>query len=157
MEIIKSKTFKIIVSILGLIIAYNLTEIYLIRNFEYSGESYRKGFGHILSENFEKGSFFIFTRELLTSFFFSSIIYFLSQKNIRIIFKKIIVPIWIVILIVVTVFVGMKIYDVYIWNYDRKDRIIEISLTWYTRALGFLISYLIITKYMLSEKGKHNS
>ncbi|MFK7002121.1 hypothetical protein V3Q90_07190 [Flavobacterium oreochromis] len=155
MEIIKSKTFKIIVSVLGLIISYKLTEIYLVRNFNYFGESYRKGLGHILTENFAKGSFFIFTRELLTSLFFSSVIYFLIQNNIRTIFKKFIVPIWVLILLAVTIFVGIKKYDIYIWNYDRKDRIIEISLTWYTRALGFLISYLIITKYMLSEKEKH--
>jgi hypothetical protein len=154
MEIIKSRTIKIIASILGLIISFYLSEIYLESNFNDFGESYRKGFGSLLWENFAKGSFFVFTRELLISLFFSSFIYFIIQNNIKNIFKKIVVPIWILILLAVTIFVGIKINDINTWNYNLKYRIIEISLTWYTRAFGFLISYLIITKYALPENEK---
>ena len=155
MEIIESKTFKIIISILGLVISYILTEHYLEHNFAYSGESYRKGLGHILNENIAKGSFFIFIRELLASLFFSAIFYFLIQNKIKTVFKKVLTPIWILILLVVTIYVGIEIYDIYTSNYVRNDRIIEISLTWYSRALGFFLSYLIITKYLFCNKEKY--
>lgn len=155
MEILNSKTFKILICLLGLTISYYLSELYLSSNFEYFGESYRKGLGHLLWENFTKGFFFVFTKELLLSFFLSSIIYFSIGNEIHSISKKIILPIWILILIPITIYIGIKVYDVYSWGYDGKNRIIEISLTWYTRALGFYISYLLISKLVHIEREKH--
>ena len=155
MKIIKTKIFKIVVSFICLIISYLLTEEYLKNNFEDLGESYRKGFGGILWENLEKGLFFIFTREFLTFFFLSSIIYFILGTIGRLFFKKVIFPIWIFILFLVTTYVGMKVYDTYFGDYgNRNNRLLEIFVMWYTRALGFLVCYKIITKYKLSEKVK---
>jgi hypothetical protein len=146
-----NKNFKIMVNIIlyvaGLIVIHYLTNLFLISNFEYDGESYYEGYGHILLENFWKGIFFIIIRQLPISILLSH--FFVKEALLshskRLVFKALIY-ISLIILALVFIYAGIKTYDVISWGYDRWDRITEITLTWSLRVIGLLLGYFLAAR-----------
>src|SRR6187455_524945 len=57
----------ILIGLLSLILTFYLTDLYLKQNFDFKGEAYMKGPGHLIRENFWKAVLFLVTRHLLVS------------------------------------------------------------------------------------------
>jgi len=138
----KIKVINYIFWIVLLILSLYMTDLYLRLNFSYDGESYYKGAGHLLREDFWKAIFFIVAQQLLISTILFYLI-FISVNGLmrKWIFKSLII-IWSLIIGLVLIYAGIKIYDLYNSDFSNKERIIEIVLTWIVRLTGFVIGYI---------------
>lgn len=130
-----------LIGFITLFLSFYLTELYLKQNFEYGGEAYMKGAGHLLQEDFWKVILFLSTRNLLVSISCFFLLFGLVGRESRKQFFKVL---FYVAIAVVAVTLGYMIYQVsniIKEDYDREDRIIEIALTWLLRAAGFFFGF----------------
>ena len=145
----KEKVIISAVAILGSITTYYFTQVYLQANFDYSGEAFYKGEGHLLRENLAKGILFIVLRNLFCCAFLALLAFLLvpNKRTLYLTFG----------ILLVAIFIFLLLYTVYEWtnivdpNFDRKERILEIELTWLSRGLGFILSYQV-SKYFLFKE-----
>ncbi|MES2545300.1 MAG: hypothetical protein V4548_10470 [Bacteroidota bacterium] len=140
------KIVLILCCFIAIILSYCLTEYYLTTNFLDLGEAYKKGEGHLLDENFNKGLFFIISRGILIFFFTSSILFLIFEKNLKP-FLKFTLVIWGVILLIEFLYFGLKIYDVFYHDYENINRLIEMFTNILSEFSGFLLGYFVILKY----------
>jgi hypothetical protein len=142
----RQKAGKILIffgGVVALVLTYYLSEVYLEALFSYDGEVYRKGHGHLLREDFWKALLFITTRQLLASTILSFLWFSVfSPESRRQLFRGLS---FMALAAVITV-LGYAVYQVMNISsegYDRKDRVIEITLTWWLRVTGFYTGYRI--------------
>lgn len=140
----RQKAYKILAFLGGVVVlihTYYLTEAYLEAVFAYGGEAYRKGPGHLLREDFWSALLFITTRHLLASTILSFLWFILFSPESRRQLFRALSFIALAIVIIVLAYALYQFVKVYSEGYDRKDRVIEITLTWLLRTTGFYAGY----------------
>ncbi len=137
----KSKFLSILLCSVGVLLTLYFTNVFLTQNFQDDGESYMKGFGHLLQENITKGILFVIIQNLLLCYFISMCIFLQVPPNNRKNAHKILFATAATILFVTISYTIYQLYNVYSNGYDRIDRIIEIALTWTSRVLGLYLGY----------------
>lgn len=128
---------------MALVLTYYLTEVYLEVLFSYGGEAYRKGPGHLFREDFWKALLFITTRQLLASTLLSFLWFSVfSPESRRQLFRGLS---FLALAAVITVlaYAVYQFINISSEGYDRKERVIEITLTWWLRVTGFFVGYRI--------------
>src|SRR4051812_47478715 len=73
-----NRTIITLTLIVGVILIYYLSNLYLKNNFPYAGEAYMKGSGHLLSEDFTKAIIFLIIRHFVAAVFLFSLVFLLS-------------------------------------------------------------------------------
>ena len=142
----RQTAFKILAflgGVVALVYSYYLTEVYLEAVFAYGGEAYRKGPGHLLREDFWSALLFITTRHLLAGTILSFLWFSVFAPESRSQLFRGFSFIALTIVIIVTAYTVYQFAKIYSGGYDRKDRVIEISLTWLLRVAGFYAGYRI--------------
>jgi hypothetical protein len=145
---ITRKILFIVLGLVGIILSYYLTSLYLRNNFYDAGEAYHKGAGHLLQENFGKGVAFISLRHLMASTLLFTMFFSLVNTSSRRLSIKILTIIATAIMILVLTYACLKYFEAR--NYQRTadqmhifNRTLEIVLTWTCNVLGIFMGYVI--------------
>lgn len=143
---IKKRIIKLVLGVFLLLLTIYLTNLYLKTNFAYSGESYYKGSGLLLREDFWKAIFFLTMQQFLISSIVFYLIFSLVNRLTKRWLYRFLVVVWSVIIGLVLIYTGLKIYDLFYSDFTNKEKLIEIVLTWFFRALGFVLGYVFANK-----------
>jgi cellulose synthase/poly-beta-1,6-N-acetylglucosamine synthase-like glycosyltransferase len=144
-----SKKFELLVVIVIIILAplgmlgHLQSEHMLLTQFANNGEEFRKGLGHILSENFEPGLKFLTIRYISIAIIFCPVfvIAIVSHKRFMTILNIIITLFF----IAFCIYIGEKTWSININQWDGTNRLIEISIRYGSFLFVYLISFLSIT------------
>lgn len=131
----KSNLLFFIIYTFGIATTFYLTNIFLKTNFYQNGESFMKGYGHLLDENKPKGIIFVLTLNFFVSYFISSILYNLIEIVNYKALDKILLVLGFTILFCTLIYVFFQLNNSYI----NTNRIVEITITWTSRLFGILI------------------
>lgn len=128
----------IVVSMLGL-----LKSVQLLAEFNYNGESYKKGYGHILSENFDEGIRFLFIRNLSLALIacFSAVLFFVNNKRKV---RNTVNFIALGIILIVAAFLLSKFYDIHYNGWDGINRTIEMGIMWVCWAPSYFLAFVSV-------------
>lgn len=123
---------------------------FLESNFAYQGESFFKGYGHILIEKPKQGLIFVIAVNLISPISIFYLFFLLLEKEVQVITYKILRIVAFLILTLTVSFVGIKLGDITNYMLTGNERLVEIIFTWPLRVLGFLLGYQLIklTKLM---------
>ena len=136
-----NSTISILTLIVGLVLTYYFSNLYLENNFPYAGEAYMKGAGHLLSEDFTKAIIFLLSRHLVASAFLFSLVFLLSIPVHRVTLFRIFNSVALTALSIIIIYTVYKLFDISSNGYyDQLNRVIEISLTWILRIAGMYIA-----------------
>src|SRR5690606_1509372 len=125
---------------------------YLESNFAHQGESYFKGYGHLLREDMAKGLFYVslmsFVPVLMLSFFFFQLL----EKESQLIAYKIMRILALLVLALTLLYAFDKISEFRIGDTRQDARVIEISTTWILRVAGFFCGYSLLKTVKKNNK-----
>jgi|GEM_PF-6294454 len=147
-----------LIGFITLFLSFYLTDLYLKQNFEYRGEAYMKGAGHLIQEDFWKAILFLSTRHLLVSTSCFYLFFGLAGNDSRRQLYKVLFYVAIAVVVVTLGYTIYQISNIITEGYDREDRIIEIALTWLLRATGFFLGYRLANSiFEHSSRKKYDS
>jgi hypothetical protein len=131
--------FLLILVVFGEIANFEFLEV----NFRDNGETFLKGYGHILEEDYSKGLIFIiFNSSLISLFVGILVIGFIVFNDQQWINKGVLYLSGLVVFILI-IYGLIQLMSYYYDKYINKERIIEITVTWISVTIGVNLSYWI--------------
>ncbi|WP_207435444.1 hypothetical protein [Sabulibacter ruber] len=127
---------------------------FLKTNFSYQGEAAMKGYGHLLEENFPKGLFVVISGNLVLSTLITHQFFLLLEREVQVIAYKLLRVAALLILALLLAYLGVKIQEGLSAPLLHHTRLIDLTLTWVLRILGFFQGYWL-TK-MVCTYSKHS-
>ena len=141
----KNRCFKKFLALLAIWGILFFTELFLKTQFKYQGESFFKGYGHILREDFWKGILFLtFWHVSITAIIFYLLALIFGRKAQKLLFSfAILFGALIVLGTILSMFYKME--EAFKNNYYML-RVIEIILTWYLWFAGLIFGLWLYRK-----------
>jgi hypothetical protein len=135
------KGLKILISVVLLGLTFYLTDWFLKENFSDNGEAYLKGAGHLLQEKFWSGLFFLVVRHLTVSALLFYLLFIIVGENGKAQAFHLLRWVAFTTLATLLVFLIYQASNIVSKDYDRKERIFEIGVTWFLRVAGFFVGF----------------
>ncbi|WP_192820948.1 hypothetical protein [Rufibacter sp. LB8] len=135
----KILSFGVVTLILvGLVL---LLSNFLKSNFDYQGEAFYKGHGHIIRENPTKGLAFIIGANFAPPILATYLFFQLFEKYVKELAYKILRVLILLITFIVLIYGFVKSAETTDFHLIDNARTVEIVLTWTLRTAGFFIGY----------------
>jgi hypothetical protein len=110
--------------------------------FTEGGESISKGYGHILSENFEDGLLFLISRYTSLSMMFSFSLLIVFNGNLKL--RRLTNILLRLVFIVAALYLIAKSIDIRYNNYDGINRITEVGIIWLCWATSYFFAFVSV-------------
>ncbi|KAA3439514.1 hypothetical protein [Rufibacter hautae] len=116
------------------------------------GEAFHKGYGHILKENLETGLVFILLVNSIPPILLTFLFFLLLEREVQIIAFKILRVVVLLFLIILMMYLASNLNEGIPLAIDGNQRLLELSLTWVLRFMGFFLGYQLTKSSFLTRR-----